>query len=351
MVGIMNSSSKPRECLYTFNEDQIVSWAHNLGYRRLLIQAPDGIKRCIRPLLECLESRGFEVALSASHAWGGCDLALNELKGVNFDAIVHIGHYSSVRFRAPDNALFVPGYSRVDTTKAVERAATLLDSEGIRKVGILTTVQHITELCKVKNLLADYGIKSLTAKSPDPAMLEGMVIGCDVRAAEKLRGKVEGFLVVAGGIFHALGVTLATGSFTVAADPYTGHALKIEQEARRIVALRLFHLSTALDSRNALFILSNKPGQKLSRRKVEKLLVYLKKKASLQLRVIVFDDIRGEALRDYNTADFYINSACPRLVTDDPDIFPGPVVNLAEYLKVIRKGLDAYEPRLSVYAF
>lgn len=346
----MATSGKPRECLYVFNEDQVASWAHNCGYRRLLIQAPDGIKRCVRSLLECLESRGFEVALSASHTWGGCDLALNELKGVNFDAIVHIGHHGPVRFRSPDNALFVPGYSRVDTAKAVERAAALLDSEGIRKVGILTTVQHITELPKVKNLLADYGIKSLTAKSPDPAMPEGIVIGCDVKAAEKLRGKVEGFLVVAGGIFHALGVALATGSFTVAADPYTEHALKIEQEARRIVALRLFHLSTALDSKNALFILSNKPGQKLGRRKVKKLLIYLKKKASLQLRIIVFDDIRGEALRDYSAADFYINSACPRLVTDDPNVFPGPVVNLVEYLKVIGKGLDAYKPRFSVCA-
>lgn len=336
--------------MYVFNEDQIVTWARNCGWRRLLIQAPDGIKQCTRPLLEYLEGRGFEVALSASHAWGGCDLALSELKSVNYDAIVHIGHHGPVRFRTPGNALFVPGFSKVDVTNAAERAAALLDSEGIRKVGLLTTIQHVTELSKVKSVLAEYGIECVTAKSPDPAMPEGVVIGCDVRAAEKLKGRVGGFLVVAGGIFHALGVALATGSFTVTADPFTGHALKIEGEARRIAALRLFHLSAALESRDAVLILSNKPGQKLSRRKVEKVLAYLRRKAGLRLRVIVFDDIRGEALRDYGATDFYINSACPRLATDDPGIFPGPVVNLAEHLRVVEKGLGAYEPRLSVYA-
>lgn len=315
----------------------------------MLIQAPDGIKQCTRPLLEYLEGRGFEVALSASHAWGGCDLALSELKGIKYDAIVHIGHHGPVRFKAPDNALFVPGFSNVDTTSAVERAAALLDSEGVRKVGLLTTIQHVTELPKVKSVLAEYGIECATAKSPDPAMPEGVVIGCDVRAAEELKERVEGFLVVAGGVFHALGVALATGSFTIAADPFTGHALKIDGEARRIAALRLFHLSASLDSKDAALILSNKPGQKLSRRKVEKLSAYLRGKVGLRLRIIVFDDVKGEALWDYGAADFYINSACPRLATDDPGIFPGPVVNLAEYLRVIEKGLNAYEPRFSVY--
>lgn len=335
---------------YEIDEEGVAEWARARGYRKLLIQAPDGIKRHALAVAEGLESRGFEVALSASHAWGGCDVAVAELAEVGFDALVHIGHHGPVRFRAPENVLFVPAYSTVSVEGVAESAAAKLSSEGVRKIGLLTTVQHVHQLGRAERVFAEYGIKVHTSKSPDPAMAEGLVIGCDVRAAERLIGTVDAFVVIAGGVFHALGVALATGARTFAADPYAGRVVDVSRDAYRIAATRLAHLSSALEARTGLIVASTKPGQRVCEARIREL-VRLCSERGLRVRMIVFDDVSPSALQDYGTVDVYVNTACPRLATDDPHVFPGPVVNAAELEHVLKNGLGSYEPRLSLRPF
>ena len=332
---------------YSIDPEAIAGWAAARGYRKLLLQAPDGIKRYAVEVAEELEDRGFEVLLSASHAWGGCDVALAELAGAGCDALVHVGHHGPVRFRAPKNVLFVPAYSTVEVDGVLESAAAKLSSEGVRKVGLISSVQHVHQLERARRVLAEYGIEALTSKSPDPAMPEGLVIGCDARAAEKLRGSVDAFLVIAGGVFHALGVALATGAATYAADPYTGRVAEVGQMARKAVARRLADLAAALEARSGLLIASVKPGQRVGWSRLESLRGLLSRRG-LRLRVAVCDDVTRDALQDYGGADVYINAACPRLAVDDAGMFPGPVANARELELVLEKGLERYEPRYAL---
>jgi len=296
---------------------------------------------------EELEDRGFEVLLSASHAWGGCDVALTELAALGYDALVHVGHHGPVRFRASENVLFAPAYSTVDVKNVIEKAAAKLSSEGVRRVGLLSTVQHVHQLGQAKRLLAEYGIEALTSKSPDPAMPEGLVIGCDARAAERLVGSVDAFVVIAGGAFHALGVALATGVQTYAADPYTERVTEVERIVHRAVARRLANLAAVLEARSGVLVASLKPGQRVSWLKIKALRDSLAQRG-LELHVIVCDDISRDVLQDYGAAEAYINAACPRLALDDESLFPGPVANVRELELVLERGLERYEPRYSL---
>lgn len=335
---------------YMVDTNAIAEWAAARGYRRLLFQAPDGVKRFLFGIAESLEERGFKIAFSASHAWGGCDVALAELAALGFDALVHVGHHGPVRFSAPENVLFVPAYSSLDVEKVIENAAAKLSSEGVRAVGLFSTVQHLHCLGQAKRLLSEYGIKTYTSKSPDPAMPEGLVIGCDARAAEKLVGLVDAFLVIAGGVFHALGVALATGARTFAADPYTGRVVEVEQIARNTVARKLAHLATVMEARSGVLVVSSKPGQLASKHRIDALLKSCSKRG-LKLRLVVFDEVSRDALLDYGGAEVFVNAACPRLSIDDPHVFPGPVANASEIEFVLEKGLAAYEPRLALQPF
>ena len=335
---------------YLIDADAIARWATARGYRKLLFQAPDGIKRFLIETARELEERGFEIALSGSHAWGGCDVALTELTTLCYDALVHVGHHGPVRFRAPENVLFVPAYSTADVNNVIENAAAKLSSEGVRAVGLLSTVQHLHKLEQARQLLLEYGIKAFTSKSPDPMMPEGLVIGCDSRAAEKLVGSVEAFLVVAGGIFHALGVALATGGRTFAADPYTGRVVEVDQLLRSIVAKRLAHLAAVMESQNGILVVSSKPGQRACKLRVDALLKSCLERG-LKLWLVIFDEVSHDALLDYGGAEVFVNAACPRLSIDDPHVFPGPVVNASELETVLKNGLAAYEPRLALQPF
>jgi len=332
---------------YLIDPEAIARWAAARGYRKLLLQAPDGIKRFAAEVAGELESRGFEVLLSASHAWGGCDVALTELAGTGCDALVHVGHHGPVRFKAPENVLFLPAYSTVRVEGVVESAAAKLSSEGLRRAGLLSTVQHIHQLKQAKRLLTEYGIEALISKSPDPMMPEGLAIGCDVRAAERLLGLVDAFIVVAGGMFHALGVALATGVRTYAADPYTGRVAEVGQVVRRAVARRLANLASALEARSGVLVVSLKPGQRVDWPRVKALRDLLLRRG-LELRIVVCDDVSRDVLQDYGGAEVYVNAACPRLAVDDGNVFPGPVVNVRELELVLERGLERYEPRYAL---
>lgn len=335
--------------LYDLEEERIIEWAKASGYRRLLLQAPDGIKARARELAGVLEVKGLEVVLSASHAWGGCDVALHEMQHLGCDALVHLGHHGPVRFKAPPNTLFVPARALIDVSGIVEKAASVLANEGIRRVGVTISTQHAHSLPKVKNVLRGQGIQVLTASSPNPYLQEGVIIGCDVRAAEQLNRSVEAFLVVAGGVFHALGVALATGVKTVAADPYTGSVCDVSREVRRLIALRLAHLSSSLEARDAVIVSSLKPGQWAGWKRLRELIRTLEGRG-VKSKLLIFDDVSREALENYGGTDLYVNTACPRLAIDDRHLFPGPVVNAAELLEVVRKGLDAYNPKVALNA-
>ena len=335
---------------YLIDTDAIARWATAKGYRKLLFQAPDGIKRFLIEAVKELEDQGFEIALSASHAWGGCDVALTELAALGYDALVHAGHHAPVRFRAPENVLFVPAYSTVDVKNVIENAAAKLSSEGIRAVGLLSSVQHLHKLEQARRLLLEYGISAYTSKSPDPMMPEGLVIGCDLRAAAKLVGLVEAFLVIAGGVFHALGVALATEARTFAADPYTGRVVEVDRILRSTVAKRLAHLAAVIEARNGILVVSSKPGQRASKRRVDALLKSCLERG-LKLRLIIFDEVSRDALLDYGGAEVFVNAACPRLSLDDQHVFPGPAVNASELEIVLKSGLEAYKPWFALQPF
>lgn len=341
------SARRAMNCAYDLEEERISEWARSSGYKSLLLQAPDGMKVYCRKLAESLATRGFRVVLSASHCWGGCDVALTEMKRLGCEALVHIGHHGPVRFKPPRNVLFVPGRSLIDTEEIAASAASKLIEKGVKTVGVVASAQHTHTLPTVLRRLEELGLRAYTSRSPDPFMEEGLIIGCDQRAAERLSKIADAILVIAGGVFHALGAALATGVETHALDPYTRSIRDVSRDAKKVVALRLSHLSSALEAKDAMIVLSLKPGQRISAKQSEVLIKALKSRGFKE-KVVVFDDVSREALEDFGGDNLYVNLACPRLVTDDPHLFPGPVVNPYELQVVLNRGIEAYTPRLSV---
>ncbi len=306
------------------------------GHKRVLIQAPDGLKRLALEAAEKLRSAGAEPLLSAGHAWGGCDIAVDEARRVGATLILHIGHHGPVRTRLPEDVevVFAPAYYRRSPLPAVEAALSLL--EGAEKIGLGITVQHARHLDAIEEFLRSNGYTPVAA--PGPLGVRGLVIGCDYSALEV---EADAYLVVAAGNFHSLGAALWTGGEVVAADPYTGTARRVD--GRNVVARHLYGLSKALDAQRILVVVSTKPGQFNLRgalRAAEML-----REAGRKVEVAVTGEVTREKLVNMGGFDAYINSACPRLGLDDPGLFPGPVANLGETRYLLSGSLDSWKPR------
>ncbi len=304
-------------------------------HRRVLIQAPDGLKRLARRAAEALRGMGVEAFLSAGHAWGGCDIAFREAEAVGATAILHIGHHGPVRARLPRGieVFFAPAEYLGSPLPAVEDALRLLRG---RRVAVAATVQHVGSLGAVEEALRAAGYEPVAREGP--MGIRGLIIGCDYTALDV---DADSYLVVASGRFHGLGAALWTGSEIVVADPYTGTASAVN--GKSVVARHLYSLSEALDAAEILVVVSTKPGQ-YNLRGAERAAEMLRA-AGRRVDIAVLDEVRREELENLGGYGAYINSACPRLGLDDPGLFPGPVLNLGETRYLLSRSLDGWSPR------
>ena len=325
--------------MYDLEIERVVAWVREEKAESVLVQAPDGIKPYLTPLLEALEENGVKPLLSGGHAWGGCDVAISEARVLGVRHVVHLGHHGPVRFRIPEDVkvLFVPCRSlvyRVSFNSLVKA----LEKTQAQKVGIVGTIQHAHELDRLARRLAGAGFSTSVGRSEH--LPRGVVLGCDYSAALSLRS-AEAYVVLAGGLFHALGLAILTDRPVVAVDPFTGKVEVMgEKERRRVLSRRLNALSQALDAREIAVVVSVKPGQ-LMLRAVERAQKELRARG-YRTRVVVLNDVMREALLNAGLADAYLNTACPRLVTDDPGLFPGPAVNSGELKYLLGRPLSEY---------
>jgi len=320
---------------YLLDLDAVVRWARERGARRLLLQAPDGMKAAAVELARRLEPEGFEVVISGGHAWGGCDVAYGEAESLGAEGIVHLGHHGFVGHaggRVP--VLFLPALSAVDPVPVFRRALEEVLAEGRSEVALGVAVQHVHWVGKLEEVASEAGVKLLVGELGG---FRGLVVGCNYSS---LPGG-SAVVVVAGGIFHGLGAALWTGKPTWVADPYLREVKRVD--VRRFLAVRLEMLSRAMEARRFAVLVSVKPGQR--RLRLAELAARALRRSGREALLVVLDEVTREALENLTGFDAFVNTACPRLAVDDAEAFPAPVVNAGELKYVLKGSLEGYSLR------
>lgn len=281
------------------------------GAKSVALQFPAGLKRQAWSVASALQDAGFLVVVSGDPCYGGCDLALDTLALA--DVLVHFGH-APVEERRDVIYEHVPHDVSV---QALERALPLLTR---RRIGLVTTVQHVHQIDAMAAFLAGHGIETVVAAGDRRAPLPGQVLGCNFAAA-RATGADE-ILFVGTGEFHPLGVQLATRARVVALDPYTGAAREID--ASRLLRQRFAVMERARDAESTGIIVSTKSGQQR--------IALARRLASLSDRAVLvaMREVCPDELLNLGFA-CYVNTACPRLAYDDQARFPVPVLTPAEF--------------------
>ncbi|MEM4222030.1 MAG: diphthamide biosynthesis enzyme Dph2 [archaeon] len=258
--------------------------------KKALIQLPEGLKPIFQEIKKNLVC---ECVLSGDSCFGACDLRFSK----DCDATIHIGHNSF-------------GFEELENKKTIfcEVLAKNVSFSGLsssnlpKKVGLLSSLDFLEYLPKVKRILEEKEIKCYDG---------GQILGCNWTNALKIKDKVDCFLVLSSGIFHALGVQYATKKPVFNYNPFSERLEKIEKDFEKEKWTRI-----ALGKKAKSFgiVLSSKPGQ-YKIKVAEKLLNMIKEKG-LEAELIVLDDIFPERL-NYLPFDAFVITACPRIVIDD----------------------------------
>ena len=290
---------------------EVVGKLRERGARCVALQFPAGLARQAPGTAAALREAGFCVIVSGDPCYGACDLALDALAFA--DVLVHFGH-APVEDR-PD-VIYEPVRLDFDVT-VLGTALPLLTA---RRVGLVTTVQHVHLLDAMTAHLREHGIEAVVAPGDGRTPIPGQVLGCNFAAA-RATGADE-ILFVGTGVFHPIGIRLATRSRVVALDPYTGEAEVVD--ASRLVRRRAAVMEKARDAANYGIIVSTKSGQQ--RMDLARRLAALSDRAVL----VAMREVSPGELLDLGFAA-YVNTACPRLAYDDQIRFPVPVLTPPEF--------------------
>ncbi len=109
-----------------------------LGARRVMIQAPEGLKMSLITFSKQLEKEGFEVLVSVEPCFGACDIRDMEAKALGCDALLHIGHTDfGVKPALP--VVYEPFRIEYDPTKLLQRR--MIEFKKYKKICIIKTIQ------------------------------------------------------------------------------------------------------------------------------------------------------------------------------------------------------------------
>ena len=299
--------------MWLSGSSDLIAKLRERGAQRVALQFPEGLKRQAATLASDIRAAGFAVIVSGDPCYGACDLALDTVTEGQADLLVHFGH-------APvddsPGVLFEPW--KVDFgVEVLEQALPLLRE---RTPGLVTTVQHAHLIPAMEAFLASRGYAARVADGTKRTPLRGQVLGCSFAAA-KATGARE-ILFVGTGVFHPVGIALATKARVIALDPFTGTAQEVSAES--LLRRRSAVIEKARGARSFGIILSTKSGQK-RRELAERLAGLAPGAVMVTLREVTPDQLLNLGF------DCYVNTACPRLAYDDQVRFCRPVLSPQEF--------------------
>jgi len=154
------------------------------------------------------------------------------------------------------------------------------------KIGVLTTVQHLEEVKKIKDKRFVIG---------------GQILGCNASNAMKL--KVDHLLYIGSGRFHPIQLALETGKEVYILNPITKSFSKLDEKSidkirKRIKGAYLKYLN----AKKVGVIISTKPGQNKK----------FDLKTDKEVYYFMCDNITNQ-VENFPDIDVWVNTACPRL--------------------------------------
>ncbi|MEC8875587.1 MAG: diphthamide biosynthesis enzyme Dph2, partial [Candidatus Thermoplasmatota archaeon] len=230
------------------------------GKKRIGVQVPEGLKPRTHQIVERIRKlTGAKVVLWGEPTYGACDLADRPLEEIGADALIHMGHlpmpYHSEFYAVP--TYFVP-VKHTGKLVLEKKGVKIIKSILPRKIGIVTTAQHLHLIEEASSKLEGAGFDTSVTTGGPRLAAAGQLLGCNSSAARKLN--VDGYLYIGTGLFHPLTVALSTGKKVACIDPHSGEVT--EADAKPFLKQRYAAISVAKNAKRWGILFSSQIGQK-----------------------------------------------------------------------------------------
>ena len=318
---------------YQFDLDPLFDRLKKLGSKRVGLVLPEGLKMYADYISSELKKQGYEVIISGNFNYGACDVPDLDFEQV-CDCLVNFGHAPlPVESKIP--MVFIEVDFIFPYMDILKENLDLIKNEG-QKVGLISTVNYVKELPKVKGYLEGEGFEVFIGKGGNRVAYPGQVLGCDFSSATTISNRVDFFIFVGEGRFHPLGVAISTEKKVFAFDCDGIYSLNEYKD--KILKERFGAIFRAKDSKKFGVIVSSKKGQK--RLALAKILKRKIEDSGFFADIILMGEVSPDKLYGFDY-DSYVMCACPRIGIDDAKRYKKPLLTPKE-LEIVLDGKEEY---------
>ena len=315
--------------------DTIIGKLRQIGAKKVMIQVPDGLKPAVFDLFNAL-SKEFGIIISSDPFFGACDVGDSVLYK-DVDCILQLGHSEIPNINYPKPVVFVE-YKEEKIPKIRESLFGELEDKGIRRIGLLFSIQYVEAAHRVKSVLQKMGFDVLIGKNDGRLKYPGQVLGCNYSTGHSIQKDVDCFLLVSTGIFHGLGAQLALPKDVYLLDLNDLTVRNLAPETDRVIRKRYASIERAMSSRKICIVVDTKIGQK--REKLAKVLVEQARKADLE-PVLIYSNNASPTDYENMRCDAVVFTGCPRVPIDDQERYSIPVLTAPEFRAAIKARSDS----------
>ncbi len=186
-----------------------------------------------------------------------------------------------------------------------------------KTIGLITTVQHINSIKKIKLFLE---------KNNKKVIIGGQILGCKVDSATKIQKKIQAFLYIGSGKFHPIQVALALqiNKPIFIFNPLTEQFSRLnEKEIQKYRARKKGQKIKFLSSSVFGILVSTKPGQNKLKQAI--ILKNRLEKQKKKAYIFTFNTLDVNQLENWPDIECWINTSCPGLNLENHFICIGDI--------------------------
>lgn len=291
------------------------------------INGPDGMLPQVQSAaLAVAEKFGIPAYVLADATWGTCDLNTNGARVLGAEILFNVGHTvgSGMHF---EGTYMIDAFDDAGFEKVASKCAPLVSG---KTVCLATDSQHLRELGRVRKILEEGGAR--VQVGPGKGQLgDGQIFGCEFYPATDCP-PADVNVFMGQSQFHAAGMAASTGRPTYMLDPYFDEVRDVTGFARKLEKRASAQVYAAAEASVFGVIVGLKEGQisKTAALSIKRELEGAGKKVQL----FAMTDITNERLRCLRGVDAFVQSACPRISTDNR--FDVPVLSMPQARALVR---------------
>jgi 2-(3-amino-3-carboxypropyl)histidine synthase len=314
---------------YSIDIEPVIQQIKDKNYSRIALQVPEGLKQAALKIVDVIKkTTKNDVFILADPCYGACDRVQSKIQHLDIACILHIGHLELEKLQSPSIPTFyINAQSTLDVSKIVKKALPQLIG---KKIGIVTTAQHLHTLPQVKTLLRENHFEPVIGKGDARIAHEGQILGCNFTTGKSIAATVDSYLFIGSGTFHPIGLMLSTKKPVIAVDPYTFTVVKDELETLKETIMRQRYGAIASSQHAQRFgiLIATKSGQQRLQQafSIRKLLTAHKRHSYF----ILLDTFSPDSLLSFRDIDCYVSTGCPRIALDDYMQYKKPIITPIE---------------------